>query len=167
MNATTDVAHSLELQHDIEQFIYREAALADDHAYKDWLTLWTPELLYWVPCNADDIDPTKQVSLIFDDRDRLEERLFRLQTKHAHSQNPRSRLSRTVGNVRLHNFDPATGGEVSSRFNLIEARADRITVWAGRQHHVLVHQGDGWLMREKRVYLVNNDSLMGNMTFII
>lgn len=165
MNATT--THSLELQHDIEQYLYQEAALADDHAYKDWLALWTPELLYWVPCNADQIDPTKQVSLIFDDRPRLEERLYRLGTKHAHSQNPRSRLSRTVGNVRLHNFDPATGGEVSSRFNLTEARTDRITVWAGRQHHVLERHGDTWQMREKRVYLVNNDSLMGNLTFII
>lgn len=118
MNATT--THSLELVHDIEHFLYQEAALADEHAYNDWLALWTPELLYWVPCNADNIDPTKKVSLIFDDRPRLEERLFRLGTKHAHSQNPRSRLSRIVGNVRLHNFDPATGGEVSSRFNLTE-----------------------------------------------
>ena len=165
--SVTITSTTLELQHEIEQFLFHEAALADEHAYKAWQALWAPELLYWVPCNADQIDPSKQVSLIFDDRPRLEERLYRLGTKHAHSQNPRSRLSRVVSNVRLLGFDPASGGEVSSRFNLTEARADRITVWAGRQHHVLERHGDTWLMREKRVYLVNNDSLMGNMTFII
>jgi len=165
---TTTVATApLELQHEIEQFLFHEAALADEHAYKEWQALWAPDLLYWVPCNADHIDPSKQVSLIFDDRARLEERLYRLGTKHAHSQNPRSRLSRVVGNVRLISFDPSVGGEVSSRFNLTEARTDRITVWAGRQHHVLERLGGGWRIREKRVYLVNNDSLMGNMTFIL
>ena len=156
-----------DLTREIEQFLYREAALADEHAYKEWLSLWTPEVLYWVPCNADQIDPSRHVSLIFDDRGRLEERLFRLQTKHAHSQNPRSRLSRVVSNLCLHDFDPNSGGEVSTRFNLCEVRNERTVVWAGRQHYVLVRQGQGWVMREKRVYLVNNDSLMGNMTFII
>lgn len=167
MNTQTTRSHSLELLRDIESFLYHEADMADDHRYKEWQALWTPELLYWVPCNADHIDPNKHVSLIYNDRASLEERLFRLQTKHAHAQNPRSRLSRIVGNVRLHDFDPTAGGEVSSRFNLTEVRGDQIIIWAGRQHHVLVRQDGGWLMREKRVYLVNNDSVLGNLTFII
>ena len=157
----------LGLVRELEEFLYFEAELADAHQFDAWSALWTTELRYWVPCNSDNIDPQRQVSLIFDDRPRLEERLFRLKTKHAHSQNPRSRLSRVVSNVRLHDFDPEKGGVISSRFNLSEVRLDRLTVWAGRQHHVLERHADGWRIREKHVFLVNNDSPMGNLTFVI
>lgn len=166
MSRTADPA-GLGLVRGIEEFLYQEAELADAHQYPEWLALWTPEVLYWVPCNADEIDPAHQVSLIYDDRPRLEERLFRLQTKHAHSQNPRSRLTRTVANVRLRDFDPGRGGVVTSRFHLTEVRLDRLTVWAGRQQHRIERHEGVWRMREKRIYLVNNDSPMGNMTFII
>ncbi|ODV42063.1 hypothetical protein AWV79_30695 [Cupriavidus sp. UYMMa02A] len=157
----------LSLQREIEDFLSHEAQLADGHRYKEWLALWTPELLYWVPCNSDDIDPQRQVSLIYDDRGRLEERLYRLQTKHAHSQNPKSRLSRAVSNVRLGSENAQGQIEVHSRFQLVEVRLDHMTLWAGRQHHVLGRHADGWRIHEKKVFLVNNDSLMGNMTFII
>ncbi|WP_051974708.1 aromatic-ring-hydroxylating dioxygenase subunit beta [Cupriavidus necator] len=157
----------LSLQREIEEYLCHEAELADGHRYKDWLALWAPELLYWVPCNADNIDPQRQVSLIYDDRGRLEERLFRLQTKHAHSQNPRSRLSRTVSNVRLRGENAQGQIEVHSRFHLVEARLDHMTTWAGRQLHVLGRHADGWRIHQKKVLLVNNDSLMGNMTFVI
>ncbi len=44
---TTTVATApLELQHEIEQFLFHEAALADEHAYKEWQALWAPDLLY-------------------------------------------------------------------------------------------------------------------------
>lgn len=157
----------LALIREVEDFLYLEADLADTHRFDEWLGLWTPELLYWVPCNADEIDPNRQVSLIYDDRDRLEERIFRLQTKQAHSQSPRSRLSRTVANVRLEGFDAQGAGSVVSRFVLAEVRGDRLTTWAGRQRHVLERTGEGLRMKEKQVLLVDNDSPMGNLTFII
>lgn len=43
----------------IEQFLFREARLADENAYDDWFALWDDheETVYWVPCNHDDVDP--------------------------------------------------------------------------------------------------------------
>jgi Ring hydroxylating beta subunit len=29
----------------------------DQHAYDEWLSLWTDDALYWVPCNENDFDP--------------------------------------------------------------------------------------------------------------
>lgn len=156
----------LALTHEVAAFLYLEADLADNHRYDEWLALWAQELLYWVPCNADTIDPAQQVSIIYDDFARLEERLFRLKTKHAHSQNPRSRLSRTVANICLHDFN-ADGGVVTSRFTLGESRQDRITTWIGSQRHVLERDGTSFKIREKRVLLINNDSPMGNLTFVV
>jgi len=51
----------------------------DEHRYQEWLTLWeSSDTLYWVPCNDDDIDPRRQVSIIYDDHDRLVQRVERL-----------------------------------------------------------------------------------------
>jgi len=157
----------LGLVREVEEFLYLEAALADANEYDKWFALWSQDLVYWVPCNRDDISPSKEVSLIYDDRSRLEERLFRLQTKHAHSQSPKSHLTRTVGNVALENFDAESGGTVHSRFFLAEVRLGRTTVWAGRQVFQLERVEGSFKIRHKHVFLVNNDSTMGNLTFLI
>jgi len=40
----------------VTKFLYLEADLMDEHRFDEWLALWSSELLYWVPCNDDDID---------------------------------------------------------------------------------------------------------------
>ena len=55
----------------VEQFLYREADLMDEHRYDEWLALWTDDALYWVPTGSDEIDPKREISLIYDDRTRL------------------------------------------------------------------------------------------------
>ncbi len=64
----------------IERFLYREARLMDNHQYEDWLRLWADEgpVTYWVPCNDDDIDPKVNVSIIYDTRTQLRNRIVRL-----------------------------------------------------------------------------------------
>ena len=52
----------------VESFLYQEALFMDEHRFDEWLSLWDDPAQYWVPCNADDIDPTRRVSLIYDDR---------------------------------------------------------------------------------------------------
>lgn len=152
---------------EVELFLLREAELADSHRYDEWLALWTRELRYWVPCNQDDPDPSRHISIVYDDRAALEERLYRLGTRFAHSQRPRSRLSRVVANIVLDDYEPQTGGAVTSRFVLGEERHGRQSLWLGRARHVLVRVEGGLHMKEKKVWLINNDSAMGNLTFIL
>jgi len=152
---------------EVELLLFREAELADASRYDEWLAMWTAQLLYWAPCNGDALDPAHRISLIYDDRAALEERLFRLGTKHAHSQRPRSRLTRLISNVVLDAYDGVRGGTVASNFMAVEVRHDRSTVWAGRMRHTLVREQEQLLIREKHVFLVNNDSPMSNLTFII
>lgn len=153
---------------EVELLLFREAELADANLYQEWLALWARELLYWVPCNADDIDPARHISLIYEDRPKLEERIFRLGTKHAHSQRPQSKLTRLVSNIVLgEDYDAARGGAVTARFVAVEMRRDRPTIWSGRTRHVLVRDEGRLLIKEKHVFLVNNDAPMSNMTFVI
>src|SRR5438445_7077305 len=95
-------------RHKVETFLYREARLMDEHAYDEWLALWTEDALYWVPCNEDDYDPERHVSIVYENRARLEDRIQRLKSGAAYAQDPKSRLSRVVGNVEIE----ARGGGV-------------------------------------------------------
>ena len=47
------------LRERVEEFLFHEAKLIDEHLYDEWLALWTEDGLYWVPCNTDDADPAR------------------------------------------------------------------------------------------------------------
>ncbi len=150
----------------IENFLYREARLMDEHAYDEWLSLWTEDALYWVPCNDDDIDPQRHVSIIYDSRARLEDRIERMKSGAAYAQDPKSRLRRMVSNVEVEEGD---NGEVTvySNFNLTELRRGRQDTFAGRTIHKLRPQGASFKIAYKKVLLVNNDEVIDNLTFLI
>lgn len=150
----------------VEEFLYAEADYMDTHQYDRWMELWDEEALYWVPCNSDEIDPGRNVSLIYERREQIEDRLFRLKGRHAHAQKPKSRLMRVISNVRITDRDSETV-KVSSNFVLGEMRLDRQTIWMGRSFHTLRQRPQGFKIREKKVVLLNNDSPMGNLTFLI
>ena len=170
VDSRADALAELLLHRQVEAFLAREAELADAHRYDDWFALWDDTLTYWVPCAGEagaTPDPSRDVSIVYDDRPRLEERIFRLKTKFAHSQNPRSRLVRAVSNVVIGPFDPAAGGSVQSNVLIGEVRHDRQQVWVGRQRHELVGQAGAWRIRSKRVDLINGDAALPNLTFLI
>lgn len=138
----------------------------DEGRYREWLELWTDDALYWVPCNDDDIDPAKQVSIIYDDRDRLTQRVERLLSGSVLSQQPRPRMRRVVSNVEI---GPAAGAEVTveSNFVLGVARSGQKHVWVGRSIHRL-RKGDGTLkMARKKVLLIDNDQEIPLLQFLI
>ena len=153
-------------RHQIENFLYREARLMDEHAYDEWLSLWAEDALYWVPCNEDDIDPQRHVSIIYDNRARLEDRIERMKSGAAYAQDPKSRLRRVVSNVEVEEGD---NGEVTvySNFNLTELRRGRQDTFAGRTIHKLRPQGASFKIAYKKVLLVNNDEVIDNLTFLI
>src|SRR5215211_1771394 len=58
----------------------REARLLDQLRYEEWLALFAPECIYWVPATPNAGDPRREVAVMFDDRRRLEDRVYRLRT---------------------------------------------------------------------------------------
>lgn len=153
--------------HATEQFLYREARLMDTHAYEEWLALWARDAHYWIPCNADDYDASRHVSLVNEDRAGLEDRVRRLRSGAHYAQDPPSRLSRVVSNVEL---DPSPGPDVlvvHSTFNLSAHRRGRLDVVAGRVTHRLVREDGAVRIAAKKVVLVDNDDTILNLTYLV
>ena len=149
----------------VESFLYREARLMDAHLYDEWLALWHDDAIYWVPCNADDIDPSQNVSIIYDRRGQLRSRIQRLkETSWLREQAPR--LKRLVSNIEI---ESETDSElvVNSSFIIAELHHHNQYLWAGGTTHKLVPNGDGFKIKYKKVVLLNNNEPLPNMLFLI
>ncbi|HEX2493948.1 MAG TPA: aromatic-ring-hydroxylating dioxygenase subunit beta [Steroidobacter sp.] len=151
----------------VEEFLYHEASLADSHAYDEWLSLWDRDAVYWVPCNDDDADPRTHVALIYERFRDLEDRIERLKSGYAHAQEPRSRLSRVVSNVLVSPVGEEGLIEVRSVCNITAFRRGQIDIFSGRVIHRLRPAADSFRIAAKTVYLVNNDGVIRNLTFLV
>lgn len=151
---------------EFEAFLFREARLMDNHQLNDWLELWSKDCLYWVPCNVEDVDPNRELSIIYENHDQIRERVRRLGGKFAHAQQPKSRLIRVLSNIEVTEADD-TGIVGTSTFVLGEVRLNRQMLWFGRNEHRLVRTEDGLRIRYKKVFVLNNDTPMPNMTFLV
>ena len=149
----------------IERFLYREARLMDAHDFDQWLGLWALEdAIYWIPANGDDIDPMRTVSIIYDRRGQLRNRIQRLKdTLWLKEQAPR--LKRLVSNIEIEeqSGDVIT---VNSSFILAELHRHNQYIWAGTTTHRLVAHNGGFKIRYKKVVLLNNNEALPNMLFL-
>ena len=90
------------LQHEVEQFLYQEAALLDQWRLDEWLDLFTEDARYVVPStDLPEGDPKQDLVFIDDDRLRLQGRVNRLKSRHAHREYPWSRTRRFITNVMV------------------------------------------------------------------
>ena len=157
---------TLQLLAEIQQFLYREARLQDEHEYAAWEALWTDDGTYWVPANGDDSDPEAEMSIIYDNRSRIALRVKQLQTGRRHTQEPRSRLRRIISNVEILQEQ---GAEIRVGANamVFESNLRGDTLWAARNEYVL-RRLDGTLrLAHKKVTLVNNDKALHTLSFLI
>jgi len=144
----------------------REARLLDQARYREWLELYAPECVVWVPTAAHPGDPRREVSVLFDDRRRLEDRIFRLGTGSAWSQVPPSRTVRFVSNIEPFRTEERTVLMVRSNFLLSEFRAGETRLLAGWCGHRLRRRQVGWEIEAKQLNLVERDQSLRNPSLI-
>lgn len=161
----TDLAGLLR-QHEISQFLFREARLQDEHRFKEWEELWTDDAIYWVPANGESIDPEREMSIIYDNRSRIGLRIRQFFTGKRYAQLPVSRLRRVVGNVEV--LAEEQGGTcVGANVLLYESHRRGQIFWASRNEYLLRQVDGKWRMASKKVALVNNDGALTTMAFLI
>jgi 3-phenylpropionate/cinnamic acid dioxygenase small subunit len=155
---------------EVMEFVYREARLADEARYAEWLALWTADGVYWVPATTDPAArPDTHLSHIYDNRARIETRIKLLQTGHRYSQEPASLMRRLVSNLEVAR---AEDGELVAESNFILAELSiqsrhEMHWWVGRTTHRLRRLDGELRMSHKKVVLVNAAEPLPNLAFLI
>ena len=139
----------------------REARLLDERRFDDWLALYAEQCVVWVPAAEQAGDPRREVTIYFDDRRRLEDRIFRLGTGKAWSQVPPSRTVRMVANVEV--FRAGEKLMVRSNLLLTEFRAGETRTLAGWCSHRLA---DGKI-EAKQINLLERDQSLRNPSVLL
>ncbi|MBX9759334.1 MAG: aromatic-ring-hydroxylating dioxygenase subunit beta [Beijerinckiaceae bacterium] len=147
--------------------IEREARLLDQHRYDDWMKMFTPECVYWAPGRPEGGDPRTEIAVIFDDRRRLEDRIYRLQTGYAWSQAPRSRTVRLLTNVETFATDSADRRMVRANFLISEFWDDEVRMLSGWCGYNMERQAGAWLIQAKQINLINCDQCIRNPSIIL
>jgi benzoate/toluate 1,2-dioxygenase beta subunit len=149
------------------RLIEREARMLDSLLFEDWIKLFTPECVYWVPSTLEKGDPRREIAVMFDDRRRLEDRIYRLRTGYAWSQAPSSRTSRLVSNVEVFACTRADQRMVRANFLISEFWDGEVRMLAGWSGHRFRRVGDAWLISAKQINLLNCDQPIRNPSIIL
>ena len=149
----------LELQYDVEQFLYSEARLLDEWKYLEWLGLFTEDVSYWLPSRESMDDPNvgisedKDLAIYDDDKTFLAARVARLDSAMAHAERPQSRTRHFVSNIQVAEKGQGTV-EVHSNILVYQSRQERTEVtYVGRREDHLRKEGDSWRISFRKIVL--------------
>ena len=145
----------------------REARLLDELRFDEWLALYASECIYWVPATPERGDPRRDVAISFDDRRRMEDRIFRLRTGYAWSQAPKSRTVRMISNVEVLATARESVRMVRSNFLISEFRVDGTRVLAGWCGHRFVLADGRWQIEVRQVNLIDCDQNLRNPSIVL
>ena len=141
------------LREQVEDFLFREAALLDDWRLDEWVDLFTDDGRYVVPTtDLPDGDPKRDLVFIDDDITRLRARAVRLNSRHAHREYPWSRTRRFVSNVRV---DETGDGELSVSANVLvyRFRAGEGAPYVGSVDYILRRDNGDFRISYRRAVL--------------
>lgn len=100
----TGEAVPVELQREVEQFLYAEARMLEDNRFDDWLACFSDDVRYLMPVRENvapsvAIDAADRFAIYDDDKSSLRLRALRIQTGEAHAEIPLSVTQRLITNV--------------------------------------------------------------------
>ncbi len=152
------------LMAEVYALLAQEAHLLDDRDYTGWLELFVDDCLYWMPVDPESEDGTLRLNVFYDDRTRMEDRIARLSSGSAYTEEPISLTSRTFS--ALHLVPDREGCVARSNFLMIAYRSQEQRLLGGRYMHRLVRSDGDLRIAEKRVTLLGSDAPQRPMTFL-
>jgi len=148
--------------------VEREARLLDQLRFDEWLAMYVPECIYWVPGTPAAGDPRREISISFDDRRRMEDRIYRLRSGYAWSQAPKSRTVRMISNVEAFAAKQGDARMVRSNFLISEFRVDGtrfLSGWCG--HRFVQSKEHRWQIQVRQVNLIDCDQNLRNPSIVL
>ena len=167
----------LDLMREIEDFFFNEADLLDEREYDKWLELLTEDIVYWMPMRKNvsygnrhkDVTAEHDLAWVHDDKDTLRKRVKQIQTGIHWADEPISRVSHLITNIRL--VDPISAlreGEkttTKSRFIVYRNRLeDETDFLVGRREDTLVRAGGELKIARRKIILDQSVLLAKNLT---
>jgi p-cumate 2,3-dioxygenase beta subunit len=165
----TIAAPSVVTRAEVEDFLYHEAALLDEWKLKEWEALLTDDATYYVPPNDQlDGDHRSTLFLVADDRERIRQRIIRINDPNCHAEYPKSRTRRMISNVRIVAVD---GDLITIAANFVcyrYRRYERIREYVGAYRYILRRAGDSFRIKERRVLIDAHElGTLGSVSFIL
>jgi 3-phenylpropionate/cinnamic acid dioxygenase small subunit len=152
----------------LRMLIEKEARLLDQLRFDEWLAMYAGECIYWVPGTPQAGDPRREIAISFDDRRRMEDRIYRLRTGYAWSQAPKSRTVRMISNVEVFATAESTVRMVRSNFLISEFRVDGTRFLSGWCGHRVAQKEDGrWEIEVRQVNLIDCDQNLRNPSIVL
>jgi 3-phenylpropionate/cinnamic acid dioxygenase small subunit len=163
---------------EIEEFLYAEADLLDERRFDEWLDLLHPDVEYQMPLrrNVHSQDASREYTtagqdiLWYDEgKDTLTKRVRQMQTGEHWADEPISRVSHLISNVRVLSGQEKSV-EVSCRFLTYRNRVDTESdILIGRRRDLLVREGadSPWLLRRRLIFLDQSVLLAKNLTIFL
>jgi 3-phenylpropionate/cinnamic acid dioxygenase small subunit len=161
------------LVREIEAFLYHEADLLDDRQFEAWLDLLTDDIRYWMPMRRNvkfddqESENTRELQDMnwFDEgKETLTQRVRQILTGVHWAEEPLSRVSHMVSNVRLLQATPEEV-KVKCRFLIYRNRQqDETDFFVGKREDTLRKVDGEWKIARRKVILDQNVLLAKNLT---
>jgi 3-phenylpropionate/cinnamic acid dioxygenase small subunit len=170
-----------ELKQEIEDFLYQEADLLDARKFREWLDFLAEDLVYFMPIRRnvkfgehDERENTRQgegISWFDEDKWTVTKRVEQILTGVHYAEEPLSRVTHMVSNVRLVDVKPSVEDplevSVSCRFLVFQSRVEYENyTFIGRRNDVLRRNGDSWLIARRELILDQNVLLAKNLSIL-
>jgi 3-phenylpropionate/cinnamic acid dioxygenase small subunit len=170
-----------ELKQEVEEFLYHEADLLDGRKFREWLDLLADDLVYFMPIRRnvkfgeqDERENTRQgegISWFDEDKWTVTKRVEQILTGVHYAEEPLSRVTHMVSNVRLLDIKPSvedpTEVTVGCRFLVFQSRVEYENyTFIGRRTDILRKAGDSWLIARRELILEQNVLLAKNLSIL-
>jgi 3-phenylpropionate/cinnamic acid dioxygenase small subunit len=157
------------LQHQAEQFLYREARYLDERRLTEWLDLFAEDAHYYMPIRRNikygdwDLeysDPEREISYFDEGKDILIGRVRQLNTGVHWAEEPVSRFEHIISNVEILS-DESDTLEVASKFYVYQNRLqDEVQIFCGRRYDLLRRDPETTFKIAKRKILLAQNVLL-------
>lgn len=156
-------------------FYIREAWLMDERKFKEWVDLFTDDVLYFMPRRKNvprreshrELTPLGDLAILEEDKRYLEMRVARLDTGMAWAEDPASRTRHMIGNLEATSLE---NNEVQARTAFLVYRSHLETdhqILSGCREDVLRRVGSGWKVAKRTIVLDANVLLDKNLSVFL
>jgi len=164
-----------ELWLELMDFYIREAWLLDERRLREWVDLFTEDVLYFMPRRKNvprreserEVTPLGDLAVLEEDKRYLEMRVARLDSGMAWAEDPPSRTRHLIGNLLV---DARDGGVVHAKTAFIVYRSHLETdqqIFAGSREDVLRPTDGGWKIAKRTIVLDANVLLDKNLSIFL